>query len=313
MTILGELAQTELFRDAPQETLTQVLSRTTPTELADGEVLLSPERPNHYLYVLLAGRLGLHFGSADSKEIRELPAGVSVGEISLIDDAHPTAWIVAKGPCRVLPLPRELLFELVTDANPLAANLLRLLTHWIKLNTQRILSDQARIDELANHANIDGLTGLYNRRWMDNALPRLLEQSEVEETPLCVLLTDVDHFKKYNDSQGHQGGDRALIALGEVLKTSVRPYDYATRYGGEEFLVILPNTDLDEARSIAERIRLAAEARGISHADGTPLPGITLSIGIAERHAGHTPNAVIEAADACLYRAKAEGRNRCCS
>lgn len=304
-----ELAQTELFRDAPEATLQLVMAQAETRELAPGEVLLSPERDNHHVYLLLSGILSVHFGTPDSPAIRELAPGVSVGEMSIIDGTYPSAYVIARDACRVFPIHRDLIQHLVADTNPIARNLLRLLTQWLKANTQRIVKDRLHIWELTDHANVDGLTGLYNRRWLDNALPRLLAQSQKGDQPLCLMMIDVDHFKRYNDTQGHQGGDRALIAMGDVLKTTVRPYDFATRYGGEEFLVLLPNTVLDEGVAAAERIRAGTAKKAIASVDGAPLPGITISIGLAMCEPGATAASLIGAADQQLYRAKEEGRN----
>ena len=307
--VAAELAQTELFRDAPENTLKMILEHAAPMELAKGDILLSPERENHHVYLLLSGVLSVHFGSLNSPEIRELSKGVSVGEMSILDGTPPSAYVIAKEACRVFPIHRDVLQKLVSDTSPVAGNLLRLLTQWLKDNTQRIMKDRTQIRELNDHANVDAFTGLYNRRWLDNALLRLQAQAIKAEQPLCILIIDVDHFKKYNDAQGHLGGDQALIAMGEVLKTSVRPYDFGTRYGGEEFLVILPNTILDEGIAVAERIRQCVEKKGISTNEGTPLPGITISIGLAINQAHFTHQSLIAAADAQLYRAKEEGRN----
>ncbi|TAN52297.1 MAG: GGDEF domain-containing protein [Methylococcaceae bacterium] len=307
-----DLANTELFRNAPEAILQMVLQQSKPVRLAAGEILLSPERDNHHVYLLLSGSFGLHFNSPHSPEIRELSAGTSVGEMSVIDWTKPSAYVIAKTPSRVLPIHRDIIQQLVEDANPIACNLLRLMTRWIKANTQRIIEDQARIFELSCHANVDSLTGLYNRRWLDNAFGRLLEQSQKEDRPLCLLLIDVDHFKAYNDGQGHPGGDQALIALGNVLKTTLRPYDFSVRYGGEEFLVLLPNTGKEEGITVAERIRRKAADKKISFPDHAPLPGITVSIGLAVSDVTVTPVSLIAAADVQLYRAKTAGRNRVC-
>ena len=304
--IAEELAQTELFRDVPEAIIQLALTQSAPQELAAGEILLSPERDNHHVYLLLAGSLGVHFDSPDSPEIRTLTKGISVGEMSIIDGTPPSAYVIAKETSRVFPIHRDMLHSLVADTSPVAGNLLRMMTQWMKANTQRIVKDRTQIWELTDHANVDALTRLYNRRLLDNALPRLLSKGG---HPLCVLLIDVDHFKKYNDTHGHLGGDQALMAMGDVLKTSVRPYDFATRYGGEEFLVILPNTTEDEGMVAAERIRQTAEKKKINSADGSPLPGITISIGLAMNNPEATPQSLIAAADAQLYRAKKEGRN----
>ncbi|OOZ38972.1 hypothetical protein BOW53_13525 [Solemya pervernicosa gill symbiont] len=307
------LAQVELFKDASEALLQNIVEQGEHRTIESGELLLTPEKENHHLYLLLSGTLGLHFDAANTPEIRELEAGVAVGEMSIIDDARPSAYLIAKGKCELLAMHRDQILDTLVGDNPMTRNLLQLMSKVIKLNTKRIINDQAEILELASHANVDGLTGLYNRRWLDNALARLLEQSNDEDKSLAILLLDVDKFKNYNDTQGHQGGDCALIALGDVLKTVVRPYDFATRYGGEEFLVLLPNTDKEEALSIAERVREATERRAIAYPDGRELPSVTVSIGLAVNRPGSTPESLINSADELLYRAKEEGRNRVCS
>lgn len=307
--IFDELARMELFQNVPETVIQQVLEQATPLELAAGEILLSPHRDNEHIYLLLSGTLSLHFDSPDSPEIRELPQHISVGEMSIIDNSRPSAYVIAKEASRLFPIHREQLNRLIASTNPIAYNLLRLLSKWMKANTDRIVHDRVQISELTSHANIDRLTGLYNRRWLDQSLGRLLESDQ----PLSLLLIDVDHFKSYNDQQGHQGGDQALIALSHVLKTTVRPYDFATRYGGEEFLVILPMTTRLEGIPLAEQIRQTAEQKPIRALDKSPLPNITISIGFAEKEPHSTPESLIAAADAQLYRAKRAGRNLVCS
>lgn len=308
-SLADQLAETELFKGASKAVLDAIAARAQPFRLEKGALLLSPELSNDRIYILLSGKLGLHFESLDSPEIREIGKGVSVGEMSLIDGMRPSAFVIAKEDCQLFPVQRDSLQQLIADASPVAGNLLKLLTTWMRDSTQRIVQDRIQIWELTNHANVDALTRLYNRRWLDNALPRLLEQAEKGTQALCLLLIDVDHFKKYNDMQGHLGGDQALIAMGEVLRNTVRPYDFATRYGGEEFLVILPNTHLSEGIAAAERIRQNAENKVIASPDGAPLPGITISIGLAMSEPASTPQSLIATADAHLYRAKAGGRN----
>ncbi len=307
--ITAELAQTELFRGVPEAIINLALAHAAPLQLAAGEVLLSTEQENQHIYLLLSGTLGVHFGSLDSPEIRELGKGVSVGEMSIFDGTPPSAYIVAKEVSRVFPIHSDLLCSLVTDTSPMAGNMLRMMTQWMKLNTQRIVTDRMQILELTDHANVDALTKLYNRRWLDSMFSRLLAQASKGAQSLYILLIDVDHFKKYNDTHGHVSGDCALIAMGEILKTTVRPYDFTTRYGGEEFLVILPNTGQAEGLAAAERIRQAVEKKTITSAAGAPLPGITISIGLAVNQPDSTPQTLIAAADAQLYRAKEDGRN----
>jgi diguanylate cyclase (GGDEF)-like protein len=308
-SIADKLTQTELFHNASLATIQMVMQDIAPVKLSPGEILLSPVCENQHVYVLLSGTLSVRLGTPDSPEISELARGVSVGELSVIDGTLPSAYVIAKEVCLVFPVHRDCLHKLIADASPVASNLLRLLTRAMRVNTQRIVKDFSQIRELTDLANVDVLTGLYNRRWMDNALMRLVAQAKKGALPLCILMIDVDHFKKYNDTQGHTGGDQALMAMGEILKTAVRPYDFSTRYGGEEFLVILPSTPINEGVVVAERIRQAAENKLILSSEGGAMPGITISIGLAMNNENTTFQSLIDAADEQLYRAKKEGRN----
>lgn len=153
-------------------------------------------------------------------------------------------------------------------------------------------------------------TGLYNRRFLEESLPRELARAERENYPVAVLMLDVDHFKKFNDSYGHEAGDAVLRALGHVLTESVRASDLAYRFGGEEFIVALPRMLLEQAREWADRFMQRVRRMEVK-AGGLSLPGVTVSMGLAfaPEH-GTDPETVIQAADLALYEAKRGGRDR---
>lgn len=170
---------------------------------------------------------------------------------------------------------------------------------------EEINSLQIQLRELVNR---DPLTGLYNRRYLDSELSRTLQRDQSVQ-PLCLLMIDIDHFKKINDEFGHQAGDQVLARLAGVLTSHCRREDVVCRYGGEEFVILMPGLTLPGAQQRAERIRRAfadMEVR-IAH---RPLK-VSLSIGLAIFPAhGATPEALFRCADKALYQAKAEGRNR---
>jgi diguanylate cyclase (GGDEF)-like protein len=164
-------------------------------------------------------------------------------------------------------------------------------------------------------ARTDGLTKLANRRWFDEELSRKWASAAREEHPISLLMIDVDHFKFFNDSYGHQAGDRALGEIAGIIKGAIgRPDDLAARYGGEEFALLLPNTDRRGAAQIAEAIREKARALRIGHARNEHQV-VTVSIGVATalpRSGSATPDLLIHHADAALYRAKDQGRDTVC-
>jgi len=157
----------------------------------------------------------------------------------------------------------------------------------------------------------DGLTGLYNYRYLQEALRAEVGRSERHGSPLCLLMIDVDHFKQYNDHNGHLDGDEVLKTISRILAERARKSDIAARYGGEEFCVVLPETRSDFAVKVAEDVRQLIETYPFLNRDKQPLGKVTISIGIAAFPAdGDSPRALIDRADQALYRAKTDGRNR---
>ena len=182
----------------------------------------------------------------------------------------------------------------------------------VMARTAELQAANAKLEELSIR---DGLTGLLNRRAMSEKLDELHALSRRYGNPYSVILLDIDHFKNYNDSLGHVQGDQALRELSRLLEASVRTLDFVYRYGGEEFLIAMPETDPASVLPAAERVRERVEASALSHPDSSTGPFVTVSVG----HASVTRHNVdrftewsdvVESADKALYRAKQGGRNR---
>jgi diguanylate cyclase (GGDEF)-like protein len=168
-----------------------------------------------------------------------------------------------------------------------------------------LLRDSTR---LRHHAEHDGLTGLWNHRMIVERLGQEMIRALRDRTPLSVILADIDHFKKVNDSFGHLAGDQVLREIGTIFMRTLRPYDCVGRYGGEEFLLILPNCGMESALIRGEQLRAAVQAARIR--DGETLLQVTASFGVVSVLPTHDDaEAVIRAVDAALYRAKSCGRN----
>lgn len=156
----------------------------------------------------------------------------------------------------------------------------------------------------------DPLTLLYNRRYLDEALPRELSRIIRTNQPLCVCMIDIDHFKIFNDTHGHEAGDEVLKHIGKILNENFRGSDIACRFGGEEFIVILVNSELSAVVSRMQSLREKIKSENILF-ENKVLPPITISIGIAEAPTyGDTSEKIISAADHALYQAKHNGRDR---
>jgi diguanylate cyclase len=163
-------------------------------------------------------------------------------------------------------------------------------------------------------ATTDPLTGLGNRKIFDQRLRELVAASAAEGQPLSVIMADIDHFKKVNDTHGHQVGDLILRRVAETLVECVKGRDHTARYGGEEFVVLLPGTPVQGAYVVAEEIRKTIMSKKVTRkSTGEVLGQITLSLGIAQLRKAETGNEMVSRADAALYVAKNGGRNRTCS
>jgi diguanylate cyclase len=169
---------------------------------------------------------------------------------------------------------------------------------------------QRELCEMSIESGRDALTGLANRRHFDRALEQAIAQAEADGSPLSLLMIDIDAFKGFNDRYGHLTGDSVLRLVGSALTQSIKGQDLAARYGGEEFAVVLPNTRLEGAVSVAESLRLRVMCRELKRrSTGERLGVITISIGVATRRTGERSGSFIERADNCLYDAKQAGRN----
>ncbi|MBQ9246327.1 GGDEF domain-containing protein [bacterium] len=168
--------------------------------------------------------------------------------------------------------------------------------------------------EVLKYATLDALTGLNNRRQFELRLKQEVSNSKRNEVPLCSIMIDVDYFKKVNDTYGHAAGDCVLKDVAEVIKKELREYDIACRYGGEEFFIILPQTKLPEATSVAQRLRKVIEETRMdireAGVDGVTYLKITASLGVCEYNNSMTADTFAQAVDKALYEAKTTGRNR---
>lgn len=193
-------------------------------------------------------------------------------------------------------------FKMAENTRNLETNLHKSQKHIQDLNES--------IESIRNEALTDALTCIANRKKFDITMDAEILSARAEGDPMCLLLTDIDHFKKFNDTHGHQTGDQVLRLVAAILSQNVKGRDLAARYGGEEFAIILPKTALANAFEVAEQIRKAvAKKELIKKSTGEVIGRVTLSLGVAELNSKDTIKSIIARADECLYAAKGAGRN----
>jgi diguanylate cyclase (GGDEF)-like protein len=295
----------QLFRDADEAQLRAALANCAICRLAQGKRLEDSVRAR--LYIVLRGALAE--AAADGAVSKILP-GESVGEQSVLDDATNLADITATDDTELLLIEADLVWRLIDQSNGVARNLLRLLSFRIRA-ASALLRRRQKLGEFYRQLSMnDGLTGLYNRAWLSDMLPKLAATAQRTGAPLSLLMVDLDHFKRFNDTHGHLAGDDALRAAAGVIHAALRPTDFAVRYGGEEMLVILPDTNGQLAMLVADRLCTRLRQVVIFEDMRVAAPHLTGSFGVATLAAGMDELQLLANADAALYRAKQAGRDQ---
>jgi diguanylate cyclase len=181
----------------------------------------------------------------------------------------------------------------------------------LKLSKTEISNLQQSLEAIRAESLTDPLTGLGNRKYFDRSIDMAVANAHATGEPLSLLMFDIDYFKSFNDSFGHLTGDQVLRLVGMSLKQAIKGQDITARYGGEEFAVVLPNTALRQALTVADHIRRAVMSKELKKkSTGEILGRVTISVGVSMLQPGEDTDSLIERADACLYAAKRAGRNR---
>lgn len=180
----------------------------------------------------------------------------------------------------------------------------------LKVSTQEVHKLQSNL-KAAQHENItDLLTNIGNRKYFEASLKNALKEAQKTKEDFCLLFADIDHFKQFNDTWGHQVGDQVLKAVAHALKTRIGQKGTSSRFGGEEFIMVIPKTDLNKAFLLAESLRTTINQRSMKRkSTGETIGKVSVSIGIAQYHAGDTRDTILKRADNALYLAKKSGRN----
>ncbi|MFC0250677.1 GGDEF domain-containing protein [Massilia consociata] len=310
------LRDLQLFSGADDPAVAAALAPCAVMRVAGGRRVEDGLRAR--LYIVLSGTLEVapdaHSdgdGGTETGTTRVLP-GESVGEQAVLDDAVNLAGMTALEDCELLVIEPELVWQLIDRSNVLARNLLRLLSFRVRAAKVQLRQRQ-KLGEFYRQLSLnDALTGLYNRAWLNEMLPKLATRARQDGSPLSVVMIDLDHFKRFNDTHGHIAGDAALSSAASVIRDSLRPSDFAVRYGGEELMAVLPDTHTRLAEMVAQRLAERLRTAPVFPDMRLPLPHITGSFGVASLGPGGDEHTLLAAADAALYRAKQAGRDRVC-
>ena len=302
-TLLQSIA---LFRGVDPQVVADLLPQCARIDVAEGELLLAPDRVNRCVFVVLSGRLAVHLGSLDAPKTADLPPGACAGEMSLIEDMDPSAYVVALEDSHIMVISHHLLWQMVERSHAFSKNLLVVLSERVRSDNEFIASSLGVLRQAEHNAFTDPLTGLGNRRWMKDMFERELTRARRGGQPVCLMMIDIDNFKLFNDHYGHIAGDRVLLAVADALRDRLRPTDLIARFGGDEFAVLLPSLDVKQARQAGERLR----QRIVELSPPSLSTAITISVGVCGSAAGEDVGSLMQRADEAMYAAKSRGRNR---
>jgi diguanylate cyclase (GGDEF)-like protein len=303
------LAGLELFHGVDPDDIQELLQKCDRVDVGEGELILEPGAKNENVFIVLSGRLHVRVGSHDAPVIASMDVGACAGEMSIIEDRDPSAYVVAAEPSHLLVIHQRILWAMVNASHALSKNLLVALSERVRSHNQFIAESIGDIRKFERHASTDALTGLGNRHAMEESFPREVQRCIQSDQPVSLIMIDVDYFKSFNDKFGHVAGDRALSLVAHVLRKQFRPRDLLVRYGGDEFSVLLPGVNQDEAMAIADRVRNAVSGSTEDSDDSLIQIPVNVSMGIGQLEKHGSFETLLRAADRALYRAKDKGRN----
>ncbi|MCQ2092092.1 MAG: GGDEF domain-containing protein [Fibrobacter sp.] len=307
----SEFSTLEIFKNVSFESLAGYLLGCKTILAQPGDLLIDPEHPIRRLIVVLDGMLEVKLTSQGGNFSDTISPGHCAGEMSIFDNIKPSACVYAKEPSHLLIIDATTALAMIHASHDLCLNFLHILSQRIRNNNKVVCEEEYHIRCIEESSKVDALTGLHNRRWLEEMYAREMSRSNAGNFRLSAFMLDIDHFKHVNDTYGHLAGDQVLMSVAQSIVKSLRPSDMPVRYGGEEFTVFLPGTSTDNAKVIAERMRKNVERMQIVLPSGETIQ-VTVSIGFTERVDNDSVRSIIERADQALYHAKENGRNRVC-
>lgn len=307
--VLEVLETAPLFHGIPSDLLVENLSQSKLRSLKEGEVLLVPGQANNLIYIILSGRLNIQSKISQVEPIAILGEGECVGEMSVLGGAPVSAYAIAATDCKLLSIGHAALWELINNSHKAAHNMLSILSERIRHTNQIMAESLEREQGFSGSSMVDELTGLYNQRWMQQKLNRLLHRGSIDNKASCLMMLEIDNFKEFCARYGQLGGDQALRDIAHTMLSCLRPEDQAGRHIGDRFVAFLPNTSLPNACIAAERLKSVANESLVVLPSGDALPPVSISLGISQLHPEDTLVRLLARADKALLLARANGGN----
>ncbi len=282
-----------------------------------GEIIMRENQPGDLFYIIRSGQTVVFKGDLQSPAILGFRStGEAIGEMALLENLPRSATVIALNKVTLWAFSPEMFFSFLQENPAFSINLMNMLSSRIRKSDMELMRGYARekeqvvaLETLSRQATHDPLTGLFNRRYLDQILFGEIDHARQSGSLMGILMADVDHFKQINDKYGHMAGDLMLREAGSLMKSCVRTADIVCRYGGEEFVIVMPGASEKNVSKCAEEIRSRFEEHSVMAGEQKIQATISLGVAIYPLH-GASVDEVFVNADRAMYQAKREGRNR---
>jgi diguanylate cyclase (GGDEF)-like protein len=282
-----------------------------------GEIIIREHEPGEDFYIIRSGQTVVIKGEFQNPTILGFRStGEAIGEMALLENLPRSATVIALDVVSLWSFSRETFYQFLKENPAFSINLMNMLSGRIRKSEEERMRGYARekqqvvaLETLSRQATHDPLTGLFNRRYLDQILYGEIAHARQSGSQLGILMVDVDHFKRINDRYGHKAGDLMLQKLGELMKSCVRTADIVCRYGGDEFVIVMPGVTESTVRKCAEDIRSRFEMQSVIFENQKIQSTVSLGVAIYPLHGSNVDEVFINA-DRAMYQAKQRGRNR---
>jgi diguanylate cyclase (GGDEF)-like protein len=315
--IVNFLKNVEIFSDVTPDEIVKIKDYFKLIEIKKDKIIFKEGDIGNELFIIKTGIISLYIDLVNGKtrEIARFSTGDFFGEMAIFENAPRSATCKCIENGKLLSLPASNFFYLIESFPEIST---KIMNKMLNITTQRLqnisefLSDIVQWGETARRRAItDEMTGLFNRRFLEDTIEDYFNSSRNNKKPLALVMIDMDHFRLINEHYGQKTGDQAICFVADIFKTCLREKDIAARYGGDEFTIILPETNLDDAKKIAEDIKDKVNNIDFLKNSEGPIKMISLSQGVATfPDDGEDLKSVWKKADQALYKAKIDGRNR---
>ncbi len=323
LTIYDVYKQERLENEGPFLSLLNMLEQKRPIQTIvericqPGEIIVREHEVGNDFYIIRSGQTVVIKGGFQNPTILGFRSvGEAIGEMALLENLPRSATVIALDVVSLWSFSREAFYQFLRENPAFSINLMNMLSGRIRKSEEERMRGYARekqqvvaLETLSRQATHDPLTGLFNRRYLDQILYGEIAHAKQSNSLAGILMADVDHFKRINDQYGHKAGDLILQKLGELMRGCVRTADIVCRYGGEEFVIVMPGASEKAVSECAEDIRSRFEKLRVPFQDREICATVSLGVAIYPLH-GSSVDEVFVNADRAMYRAKQEGRNR---